>query len=106
MQNDAHSVRRASAKARILRAAMLLFARQPFSETSLREIATEAQVDVAYVHRAFGSKIEIFQQALHELHVVDPNQTEGTPMDPERLIGPVRTKWVKNGKISGFSLIY
>lgn len=86
MQNDAHSVRRASAKARILRAAMLLFARQPFSETSLREIATEAQVDVAYVHRAFGSKIEIFQQALHELHVVDPNQTEGTPMDPERLI--------------------
>ena len=86
MQHDARSTRRESAKARILRAAMLLFARQPFSETSLRDIAAEAQVDVAYVHRAFGSKIEIFQQALHELHVVDPETDHGAPMDPDHLI--------------------
>lgn len=86
MQHDAHSHRIGSAKTRILRAAMLLFARQPFSETSLRDIATEAQVDVAYVHRAFGSKIEIFRQALHELHVVDPQGDQGEPMDPDHLI--------------------
>ena len=86
MRHDAHPPRIAPAKTRILRAAMLLFARQPFSETSLREIAAEAQVDVAYVHRAFGSKIEIFQQALHGLHVVDPQGEQGAPMDPDRLI--------------------
>lgn len=67
MPCDIHPHQGPSAKARILRAAMLLFARQPFSETSLREIATAAQVDVAYAHRAFGSKAEIFRQALQSL---------------------------------------
>ncbi len=61
-----HLLKRASC------AAMLLFARQSFAETSLREIVAEAQADVAYAHRAFGSKTEIFQQALHGLRVVDP----------------------------------
>lgn len=65
-----------SAKARILRAAMLLFAQRPFSETSLRDIATAAQVDVAYVHRAFGSKAEIFRQALHSRHVIVPEHDD------------------------------
>ncbi|HEY9038971.1 MAG TPA: TetR/AcrR family transcriptional regulator [Roseovarius sp.] len=86
MQHDAPSPRKASAKTRIVRAAMLLFARQSFSETSLREIAAEAQVDVAYVHRAFGSKTEIFQQALHGLHVVDQQGDQGAPMDADHLI--------------------
>ena len=51
-------------KERILTSAMLLFARMPYSDTSLRDIAAAAGVDVAYVHRAFGSKAEIFRQAL------------------------------------------
>lgn len=58
-------------KERILQTAMLLFARNPFSETSLRDIASAAQVDVAYVHRAYGSKAEIFRQALHALTPLD-----------------------------------
>ncbi len=57
----------ASGKERILNAAMLLFARMPYSDTSLRDIASAAGVDVAYVHRAFGSKAEIFRQALQVL---------------------------------------
>lgn len=89
MQHDAHSHRKPSAKTRIVRAAMLIFARQPFSETSLREIAAEAQVDVAYVHRVFGSKIEIFRQALHGLHIVDPQEEQGAPMDPDHLIDQI-----------------
>ena len=65
---------------------MLIFARQPFSETSLREIAAEAQVDVAYVHRVFGSKIEIFRQALYGLHIVDPQGDQAATMDADQLI--------------------
>jgi len=60
-----------SGKERILNAAMLLFARMPYSDTSLRDIASVAEVDVAYVHRAFGSKAEIFRQALHALGRLD-----------------------------------
>ena len=56
-------VQTTSGKERILNAAMLLFARMPYSDTSLRDIAA-AEVDVAYVHRAFGSKAEIFRHAL------------------------------------------
>lgn len=73
-----------SAKTRIIEAAVLLFARTPFSETSLRDIATAAQVDVAYVHRAFGSKSEIFRQALQGI-----GSLEGMfkpPADPDTVI--------------------
>lgn len=55
---------RMSGKERILNASMLLFAQTPYSTTSLRDIAAAADVNVAYVHRAFGSKAEIFRQAL------------------------------------------
>ena len=43
----------------------------PYSDTSLRDIAAAAGVDVAYVHRAFGSKAEIFRQALLALAPLD-----------------------------------
>lgn len=75
------------AKERILQAAMQLFARQPLTEVSLRDIASAAQVDVAYVHRVFGSKAEIFRQALHALHVVDlGDRNTDTVIDPDALI--------------------
>lgn len=52
------------ARQRILDAAISRFSCQPFSEVSLRDIARDAQVDVAYVHRTFGSKVGLFRQAL------------------------------------------
>ncbi|MGL4263414.1 MAG: TetR/AcrR family transcriptional regulator, partial [Afipia sp.] len=58
---------RQSGKERISNAAMLLFARMPYCDTSLRDIAAAAEVDVAYVHRSFGSKAEIFRHALAAL---------------------------------------
>ncbi len=63
---------------------MLLFARRPLSETSLRDIAAEAQVDVAYVHRAFGSKAEIFRQALNAVAPLD--EIFAHPADPDSVI--------------------
>lgn len=73
--NSANSTDRmpgqATGKERILASAMLLFARMPYSDTSMRDIAAAAGVDVAYVHRAFGSKAEIFRQALLALAPLD-----------------------------------
>ena len=55
---------KASARERILDAAVLRFSRQSYEETGLREIASDVGVDVAYVHRCFGSKEQLFAAAL------------------------------------------
>ena len=76
-------VQTTSGKERILNAAMLLFARMPYTDTSLRDIAAAAEVDVAYVHRAFGSKAEIFRHALLALGPIDDiatGQPDGATM--------------------------
>lgn len=76
--------RRPAARARILAAAIDLFSRHPYGETSLRDIAARAEVDVAYVHRSFGSKAELFRAALLELMQVD--HLMQTPLDPEAML--------------------
>lgn len=48
---------------RILEAAILRFSRHSYEATTLRDIAADVGVDVALVHRSFGSKEELFQQA-------------------------------------------
>lgn len=63
------------AKERILNAATARFSKQSYDNTTLRSIAADAQVDVAYVHRTFGSKIGLFQQVLRSL--VTPDDTDG-----------------------------
>jgi AcrR family transcriptional regulator len=55
----------APARERVLAAAISLFSRSSFDETSLRDIAAKAQVDVAYVHRSYGSKEKLFARALN-----------------------------------------
>lgn len=54
-----------SARQRILDAAVRLFSNKSYDDVSLRDIAGEAQVDVAYVHRCYGSKEKIFAHALN-----------------------------------------
>lgn len=49
---------------RILAAAILRFAQNSYETTTLREIAADVGVDVALVHRAFGSKEDLFAAAL------------------------------------------
>lgn len=55
-----------SARDRILDAAIRRFARQSYDQTTLREIAADAEADVAYVHRSFGGKTGLFEAALEE----------------------------------------
>lgn len=49
---------------RILEAAIEHFSRRSYEKTGLREIASAARVDVAYVHRCFGSKKGLFADAV------------------------------------------
>ncbi|MEH6721830.1 MAG: TetR family transcriptional regulator [Aurantimonas endophytica] len=61
--------RGASEKTRglILGAAVLRFSRHSYEEATLRDIAADVGVDVALVHRAFGSKERLFAEALRSV---------------------------------------
>jgi len=60
----ADAVPSGSTRARILQAAMLRFATHSYEATGLRDIAADVGVNVAYVHRCFGSKERLFREAL------------------------------------------
>ncbi len=49
---------------RILKAAMLRFSAHSYEDTGLRDIAADVGVDMAYVHRCFGSKEKLFHEAV------------------------------------------
>lgn len=49
---------------RILKAAILRFSTHSYEETGLRDIASDVGVDMAYVHRSFGSKEKLFREAV------------------------------------------
>jgi AcrR family transcriptional regulator len=50
---------------RILEAAMLRFSQHSYEETKLRDIAADVGVDVAWVHRSFGSKERLFAEVVN-----------------------------------------
>lgn len=52
-------------QSRILEAAILRFAQHSYEDTKLRDIARDAGVDVALVHRSFGSKERLFAEVVH-----------------------------------------
>ena len=49
---------------RILKAAILRFSAHSYDDTGLRDIAADVGVDMAYVHRSFGSKEKLFYEAV------------------------------------------
>ena len=49
---------------RILKAAILRFSTHSYDQTGLRDIAADVRVDMAYVHRCFGSKEKLFREAV------------------------------------------
>jgi AcrR family transcriptional regulator len=49
---------------RILNSAVERFTRTSYEQTGLRDIAADVGVDVAYVHRCFGSKKRLFAEAV------------------------------------------
>lgn len=52
---------------RILETAIRHFARSSYHDTGLRDIAADVGVDVAYVHRSFGSKEQLFLEVLKNI---------------------------------------
>lgn len=67
MRKTAASKPIASTRERILQAAMLRFSKASYEETGLRDIAADVDVDVAYVHRCFGSKERLFAEVIASL---------------------------------------
>ncbi|MBI5132747.1 MAG: TetR family transcriptional regulator [Rhodopseudomonas palustris] len=63
LAHDAPSAK-VTTRDRILDAAILRFSRQSYEATGLRDIAGDVGVDVAYVHRCFGSKERLFAAAV------------------------------------------
>ena len=51
----------------VLEAASIVFLSQPYDKATLRRIAQEAVVHVAYVHRLFGSKKALFREVLSNI---------------------------------------
>lgn len=49
---------------RILNAAVLRFSSYSYEQTGLRDIAADVGIDVSYVHRCFGSKEQLFAEAV------------------------------------------
>lgn len=75
----------ASTRERILDAAVRRFARHSYEETGLRDIAADVGVDVAYVHRCFGSKDRLFAEAIRAS--VGPGRGIPDASSPETLGG-------------------
>lgn len=65
------------ARERILAAAIGRFGTQSYEATGLRDIAADAGVDVAYVHRSFGSKEALFAAAMRAVMQDADFETDG-----------------------------
>ena len=57
---------------RILRAAQLLFARQGYTTTGVREVAAEAGVNSTLIRRYFTSKEGLFRAAVEDMLQIEP----------------------------------
>lgn len=80
---------------RILDAAVLRFANASYDEVGLRDIAADVEVDVAYVHRCFGSKEGLFSEVVYalksDLNFADIEPDELASVLSRSLIGRTQT---------------
>ena len=60
-------------RSQILEAALTMFSEVGYEKVSLRAIARSANVDPALVHHYFGSKPELFAEAVLSLPLGDPS---------------------------------
>jgi AcrR family transcriptional regulator len=86
-----------STRARILRAAERLFMTHGFQSTSMRQITSEAQVNLAAVNYHFGTKEALIQEIFHQrlswlnqerLHALErlEQSAGGKPVKPTRIL--------------------
>lgn len=71
---------------RILRNAVARFSKQSYDTTGLREIAADADVDVAWVHRSFGSKEKLFADCIRAAIEAEGLLSNPGPETIERLL--------------------
>lgn len=71
---------------KILDAATQLFLHTPYDAVSLRDIAIAVGVDVAYVHRCFGSKEQLFQEVLRTVAEANRLPDAGAAELPSALV--------------------
>jgi AcrR family transcriptional regulator len=80
-----------STRERILNAAIERFSRSSYEQTGLRDIAADVGVDVAYVHRCFGSKERLFTEAVRaavQITLPDPDGGFARPLAKHNLSLP------------------
>ena len=82
----------------IVAAAVTVFARQGFSDTSIQEVATEAGVAPTAVYYHFSGKEELFEAALRNVldtinEVVAEARADDQPGDPELLGHVISAVW-------------
>jgi AcrR family transcriptional regulator len=82
----------------IVAAAVTVFARQGFSDTSIQEVATEAGVAPTAVYYHFSGKEELFEAALRNVldainQVVAEARADDEPGDPELLAHVISAVW-------------
>ena len=82
----------------IVAAAITVFARQGFSDTSIQEVATEAGVAPTAVYYHFSGKDELFEAALRSVldsinEVVADARADDQPGDPELLAHVISAVW-------------
>ncbi|MET7936934.1 TetR family transcriptional regulator [Streptomyces sp. NPDC005322] len=79
--------RRRQTERRILAAARELFAERGFERTTIRAVAAAAEIDPALVMQYFGSKQELFSQAVQVMPVSGgPSPATGPEQVTERLL--------------------
>ena len=82
----------------IVAAAVTVFARQGFSDTSIQEVATEAGVAPTAVYYHFSGKEELFEAALRSVldtipEAVAEARADDQPGDPELLGHVISAVW-------------
>ena len=82
----------------IVSAAVTVFARQGFSDTSIQEVATEAGVAPTAVYYHFSGKDELFEAALRKVldeisEVVFKARADDEPADPQVLANVISAVW-------------
>jgi TetR/AcrR family transcriptional regulator, regulator of cefoperazone and chloramphenicol sensitivity len=92
---DEHAI---ETRARIRRAAYLLFEQQGFGTTTIAQIAREAKVSVPTVYAVFGSKAGIVHELMDELEQLASADTDGAEIldetDPGRQLA-LFAKWIR-----------
>ncbi|MFI1000702.1 TetR/AcrR family transcriptional regulator [Streptomyces galbus] len=90
VSSTSRAARRRATEERVLDRARALFAERGFERTTIRAVAAAAEVDPALVMQYFGTKRNLFEQAVRA--VPEPAAGAGTDDLPDRLLASLGLK--------------